>query len=47
MSIIRKDAPDVDYKNITVLKKYITEKGKNSSKQGNSGINKKTKRNLP
>ena len=23
-----KDAPDVDYKNINVLKKYITEKGK-------------------
>ena len=23
-----KDAPDVDYKNINVLRKYITEKGK-------------------
>jgi small subunit ribosomal protein S18 len=23
-----KDAPDVDYKNINVLKRYITEKGK-------------------
>ena len=26
-----KDAPVVDYKSIHVLKKYITEKGKNSS----------------
>ena len=38
-----KDAPKIDYKNINLLKRYTTEKGKNSSKQSYASFYKKTK----